>query len=54
MTWTHNGEPLGPKPRPWRLTRRQRVEMEAALARLRRSDPDTLTISVRWKADATR
>lgn len=35
MTWTHNGAPLGPKPRPWRLTRRQRVEMEAALARLR-------------------
>lgn len=35
MTWTHNGAPLGPKPRPWRLTRRQRVEMEAALAGLR-------------------
>lgn len=35
MTWTRNGEPLGPEPRPWRLTRRQRVEMEAALARLR-------------------
>lgn len=28
-------ETIGPKPRPWRLTRRQRVEMEAALARLR-------------------
>lgn len=39
--WTHNGEPLGPKTRPWRLTRRQRVEMEAALARLRR---DTLPV----------
>lgn len=39
MTWTHNGTPLGPKPRPWRLTRGQRVEMEAALARLR-GDPD--------------
>lgn len=24
------------RPRPWRLTRRQRVEMEAALARIRR------------------
>lgn len=44
MTWTHNGAPLGPKPRPWRLTRRQRVEMESALARLRRPDPDSLAI----------
>lgn len=35
MTWTHNGAILGPKPRPWRLTRRQRVEMEAALAGFR-------------------
>lgn len=42
MTWTHNGAPLGPKPRPWRLTRRQRVEMEAALARLRACPRDEL------------
>lgn len=33
--WTHNGEPIGQPQRPWRLTRAQRVEMEAALARLR-------------------
>jgi hypothetical protein len=30
--WTHNGQPVGPTPRPWRLTRAQRVEMEAALS----------------------
>lgn len=55
MTWTHNGAPLGPKPRPWRLTRRQRVEMEAALADIRR-DPTSVgwpiagarALGVRW------
>lgn len=36
MTWTHEGKPIGPKPRPWRLTRAHRVEMEAALAHVRR------------------
>ena len=30
--WTHNGQPVGQPQRPWRLTRAQRVEMEAALA----------------------
>lgn len=35
MTWTHNGVPVGKPQRPWRLTRAQRVEMEAALMRLR-------------------
>lgn len=43
MTWTHNGQPLGQPQRPWRLTKAQRVEMEAALARLRgdvRTVPD--------------
>lgn len=43
MTWTHQGKPLGQPQRPWRLTRAQRVEMEAALARLRgnvRTVPD--------------
>lgn len=37
-TWTHNGKPIGAKPRPWRLTRRERVEMEAVLARVRSID----------------
>lgn len=43
MTWTHNGRPVGQPQKPWRLTRAQRVEMEAALARLRgdvRTVPD--------------
>lgn len=43
MTWTHNGQPIGQPQKPWRLTRAQRVEMEAALARLRgdvRTVPD--------------
>lgn len=35
MRWTHNGVPVGKPQRPWRLTRAQRVEMEAALMRLR-------------------
>lgn len=42
-TWTHEGKPLGQPQQPWRLTRAQRVEMEAALARLRgnvRTVPD--------------
>lgn len=55
MTWTHNGETLGPEPRPWRLTRRQRVEMEAALADIRR-EPTSVgwpiagarALGVRW------
>lgn len=34
--WTRNGQPVGQPQRPWRLTRAQRVEMEAALAGLRR------------------
>lgn len=33
--WTHNGQPVGQPQRPWRLTRAQRVEMEAALAGFR-------------------
>lgn len=33
--WTRSGHPVGQPQRPWRLTRRQRVEMEAALAALR-------------------
>lgn len=43
MTWTHEGRPIGQPQRPWRLTRAQRVEMEAALALLRaRYDADAL------------
>lgn len=41
MTWTHEGKPLGQPQRPWRLTRAQRVEMEAALVRLRRDVTDS-------------
>ena len=33
--WTHNGKSVGQPQRPWRLTRAQRVGMEAALAGLR-------------------
>lgn len=35
MTWTHEGRPLGQPQRPWRLSRAQRVEMEARVAAIR-------------------
>ena len=47
MTWTHEGRPLGQPQRPWRLSRAQRVEMEAALDALRfRIDGNALSAAL--------
>lgn len=52
MTWTHNGQTVGQPQRPWRLTRAQRVEMEAALARLR-GDVRTVPDADGWYSSET-